>query len=131
VSVRRQGGTSRHPQTASVVWGWRLEAALALGAFVILRVSAQLGSGGSLLVGGITAKALSHSPELRAKLLARLDQAQFRRKMTAGFRRCGNVGYFGDTPKITQVGGDFKPDRRRGQAGRTIRQELGLAPTAN
>ena len=81
-----------------------LEAALALGAFVVLRVSSQLGSGGPLLVGGIIAIALWQTPELRAKLRARLDQARLRRKMTAGFRRCCIVGYFGDAPKITQIG---------------------------
>jgi len=48
--------------------------------------------------------ALWHSPELRAKLRARLDEARLRRKMTAAFRRCCIVGYFGDAPKITQVG---------------------------
>ena len=104
MSVRRQGGTSRHPQTASVVWGWRLEAALALGAFTVLRVSSQLGSGGPLLVGGIIAIALWQTPDLRAKLRARLDQARLRRKMAAAFRRCCVVGYFGDAPKITQIG---------------------------
>ena len=81
-----------------------LEAALALGAFIVLRVSAQLGSGGPLLVGGIIAMALWQTPDLRAKLRARLDQARLRRKMTAGFRRCCIVGYYGDAPKITQIG---------------------------
>ena len=81
-----------------------LEAALALGAFAVLRVSSQLGSGSPLLVGGIIAMALWQTPDLRVKLRSRLDQARLRRKMTAAFRRCCIVGYFGDAPKITQIG---------------------------
>ena len=81
-----------------------LEAALALGAFAVLRVSSQLGSGGPLLVGGIIAMALWQTPDLRVKVRSRLDQARLRRKMTAAFRRCCIVGYFGDAPKITQIG---------------------------
>ena len=92
-----------------------LEAALALGAFIVLRVSAQLGSGGPLLVGGIIAIALWHSPELRVTLRTRLDQARLRRRMTAAFRRCCIVGYFGDA-RSTLRNPEFGHEVRNGHS---------------
>ena len=62
-TVRSGQSTSvRHPRMTSVLWGWRLEGALALGAYVALRLSSLVGPGGPVLLVGLAAIAAWQLP---------------------------------------------------------------------
>ena len=67
--MRSQSTSVRHPRMTSVLWGWRLEGALALGAYVALRLASLVGPGGPVLVVGLAAIAAWQLPRHRRALL--------------------------------------------------------------
>ena len=90
----------RHPQMASVVWGWRLELSLAVGTFTLLRVAVLVGPGGPVLVAGLLGIALWLVDPLRHRLRTRLVDARDRRRLTAAMWRCQIVGRDGLVPRV-------------------------------
>jgi hypothetical protein len=87
---------------ASVIWGWRLEAALILSLVVGAKVASLFGSGGPVLGGGLLAIGLWQSPVTRDRIAEKLTAARRRRRLVAAFRSCQTVGTFGDAPRITK-----------------------------
>jgi archaellum biogenesis ATPase FlaH len=87
----------------SVLWGWRLEGALALAAYAALRVANLVGPGGPVLVVGLAAIAAWQLPRQRHALLARLRAARDRRVVTAALWRCQILGRDGRIPRIARV----------------------------
>jgi hypothetical protein len=88
----------------SVLWGWRLEGALALAAYAVLRVASLVGPGGPVLVVGLAAIAAWQLPRQRRAVLARLRVARDRRVVTAALWRCQILGRDGRIPRIARVG---------------------------
>ena len=93
----------RRPRMTSVLWGWRLEGALALGTYVALRLSNLVGPGGPVLLVGLAAIAAWQLPSQRRALLARLRTAHSTRVMTAAFWRCQILGRDGRVPRVVKV----------------------------
>jgi FtsK/SpoIIIE family len=87
----------------SVLWGWRVEGALALGAYVALRLSSLIGPGGPVLLVGLAAIAAWQLPRQRRALLARLRSARDRRVVMSSFWRCQILGRDGRVPRVVRV----------------------------
>jgi archaellum biogenesis ATPase FlaH len=87
----------------SVLLGWRLEGALALGTYVVLRLSGLIGPGGPVLLIGLVTIAAWQMPSQRRALLDRLRNAHSTRVMTAAFWRCQILGRDGRVPRIVKV----------------------------
>jgi S-DNA-T family DNA segregation ATPase FtsK/SpoIIIE len=88
---------------ASVIWGWRLELALAIGSFTLLRLSALVGPGGPVLVVGLVAIAAWQLPTQRQNLLARLRSTRELRLVTSALWSCQILGRDGRVPSIKRV----------------------------
>lgn len=91
---------SRHPQVASVIWGWRLELAMFLGAVSVLKAAELVGPGGPLLVAGLCGITLWVRPQLRRGIGRRLRIARLERVLSSAMRRCQVVGRDGRIPRI-------------------------------
>jgi archaellum biogenesis ATPase FlaH len=87
----------------SVLWGWRLEGALAISAYTALHVASLIGPGGPVLLVGLAVIAAWQLPAQRRALLARLRSARDRRIVTAALWRCQIVGRDGRVPRIVRV----------------------------
>lgn len=82
-------------RAAQAAWGWRLEAALLLGAVVAWHVAAALGPGGPVLLAGGGALALWRLPALRRRLASALVHARRRRHVVQALHACDVSGPFG------------------------------------
>jgi hypothetical protein len=91
------------PRMTSVLWGWRLEGALAICTYVALRLAGLLGTGGPVLVVGLAAIATWQLPRQRRALLVRLRSARDRRVVTAALWRCQVLGRDGRIPRIVRI----------------------------
>jgi hypothetical protein len=87
----------------SVLWGWRLEFALALGAYVALRLSDHVGPGGPVLLVGLASIAAWQLPKPRRALVNRLRSAQDRRIVVSSLWRCQILGRDGRVPRIVRI----------------------------
>jgi hypothetical protein len=88
---------------ASVIWGWRLELALAIGSFTILRLSAFVGPGGPVLAIGFAAISAWQLPRQRRNILTKLRAARELRHLTAALWSCQITGRDGRIPAIRRV----------------------------
>lgn len=87
----------------SVLWGWRLEAALAIGVYTALRLASEFGPGGPVLLVGLVLIAWWQLPKQRRVLIARLRSARARRAVTSAFWRCQILGRDGRVPQIVRT----------------------------
>jgi len=88
---------------ASVIWGWRLELALTVCSFAVIRASSLLGPGGPVLVAGLLAIALWQQRGLRTSLVHHLQRRRECRALTASLWRCQILGRDGEVPRIVRV----------------------------
>ena len=94
--------SERRPWVSLVIWGWRLELALGVGALVALSISQSVGFAGPLLATALVALAVHLRPDLREGLSRQLCINREQRWIHAAFWHCAVVGRNGTIPKVVR-----------------------------